>query len=460
MFTFKTQLKNIGRSAYRYSSLACDMTQSQTPLEPEQQLAAVWGLSSPLAGTPTPARQGNAATVRTNPGQPNKFRKGLGKGTNKSPQAKRSREQEAEEEFWMDQDQLDEETIRRILRLLVRAVSRHEQQLTSLEADRSYVFFLEVGHHGLIGMLVQASQAWHQQFEAGTVTTSLRATLWGVLLLEWKTRLDKIENDANALQTAVDLHGMECGAEEGSTSQQRQPTSIPEKQTALLYAEAGKPAGTEEDAIDKWHQQECVHAFTRPPDTLILQAYVADGRGAVVGAGIKGLHHAKSVLLAGSTAAELVVGSPNWSGSSKTNFEAGVYLSLEPSAAAVVEYTRDFDRLFEAGQRLEDAKPAGQGGCVQQLRGHPAAGAHGHGVKIACSRSTGQVWSGHPARSVRIPQSPGQSGLLFRRHYCDWGDWIPVGNKTTYFQMQTRSSDEPMTTFVTCLTCGNRWKFC
>jgi len=34
------------------------------------------------------------------------------------------------------------------------------------------------------------------------------------------------------------------------------------------------------------------------------------------------------------------------------------------------------------------------------------------------------------------------------------------GIKTTYFQMQTRSSDEPMTTFVTCLTCNNRWKFC
>ncbi|KAJ1920229.1 transcription elongation factor TFIIS [Mycoemilia scoparia] len=32
--------------------------------------------------------------------------------------------------------------------------------------------------------------------------------------------------------------------------------------------------------------------------------------------------------------------------------------------------------------------------------------------------------------------------------------------KTTYYQMQTRSADEPMTTFVTCVECGNRWKFC
>ncbi|CAB4038252.1 transcription elongation factor A 1-like [Paramuricea clavata] len=30
----------------------------------------------------------------------------------------------------------------------------------------------------------------------------------------------------------------------------------------------------------------------------------------------------------------------------------------------------------------------------------------------------------------------------------------------TYTQVQTRSADEPMTTFVYCQECGNRWKFC
>lgn len=32
--------------------------------------------------------------------------------------------------------------------------------------------------------------------------------------------------------------------------------------------------------------------------------------------------------------------------------------------------------------------------------------------------------------------------------------------KTTYYQLQTRSADEPMTTYVTCMDCDNHWKFC
>ena len=33
------------------------------------------------------------------------------------------------------------------------------------------------------------------------------------------------------------------------------------------------------------------------------------------------------------------------------------------------------------------------------------------------------------------------------------------GNQCTYYQLQTRSADEPMTTFVTCLLCSARFKF-
>ncbi|KAI5190178.1 transcription elongation factor S-II [Nematocida sp. AWRm77] len=32
--------------------------------------------------------------------------------------------------------------------------------------------------------------------------------------------------------------------------------------------------------------------------------------------------------------------------------------------------------------------------------------------------------------------------------------------KCTYRQLQTRSADEPMTTYVHCVVCNNNWKFC
>ncbi len=32
------------------------------------------------------------------------------------------------------------------------------------------------------------------------------------------------------------------------------------------------------------------------------------------------------------------------------------------------------------------------------------------------------------------------------------------GNQCTYYQLQTRSADEPMSVYVSCCNCGNRWK--
>lgn len=33
-------------------------------------------------------------------------------------------------------------------------------------------------------------------------------------------------------------------------------------------------------------------------------------------------------------------------------------------------------------------------------------------------------------------------------------------NECSYYELQTRSADEPMTTFVQCLTCGHQWRVC
>jgi len=40
-----------------------------------------------------------------------------------------------------------------------------------------------------------------------------------------------------------------------------------------------------------------------------------------------------------------------------------------------------------------------------------------------------------------------------------WCSACKKKTKCDYYQMQTRSADEPMTTFVTCLECSRRWKF-
>lgn len=36
--------------------------------------------------------------------------------------------------------------------------------------------------------------------------------------------------------------------------------------------------------------------------------------------------------------------------------------------------------------------------------------------------------------------------------------WKCKNSKCNYYQMQTRSADEPMTTFISCLVCANRWR--
>lgn len=54
-------------------------------------------------------------------------------------------------------------------------------------------------------------------------------------------------------------------------------------------------------------------------------------------------------------------------------------------------------------------------------------------------------------REAQVAKNQGTETALFKCAKCG-------KRKTTYTQLQTRSADEPMTTFVLCLECGNRWK--
>ena len=61
----------------------------------------------------------------------------------------------------------------------------------------------------------------------------------------------------------------------------------------------------------------------------------------------------------GDTTADLVVGSLNWSTSSKANSECGVLLALASTAPVVTDFDREFERVSDAAEKLEDAKPPG-----------------------------------------------------------------------------------------------------
>jgi len=53
---------------------------------------------------------------------------------------------------------------------------------------------------------------------------------------------------------------------------------------------------------------------------------------------------------------------------------------------------------------------------------------------------------------TKVPESGGVATTQFRCGKCG-------KRETKYTQAQTRSADEPMTTYVSCVNCGNRWKF-
>ena len=52
---------------------------------------------------------------------------------------------------------------------------------------------------------------------------------------------------------------------------------------------------------------------------------------------------------------------------------------------------------------------------------------------------------------IKYELKPEAMTTLFKCRKCN-------SRETSYYEVQTRSADEPMTQFITCLNCNNRWK--
>ena len=88
-------------------------------------------------------------------------------------------------------------------------------------------------------------------------------------------------------------------------------------------------------------------------------AYESDNRGANIGGGLKGLHHAKSVLLGTRDGTQyLIIGSCNFTTSSKANWESGVLVKVDgpdgASSALIRDWMESFQEVSGSGSTLEE----------------------------------------------------------------------------------------------------------
>ena len=119
--------------------------------------------------------------------QPTKFPKRAGKGAGKLE--KRPREPQTAPPRGPKQAHL---------LTLARMMARHEMALQQLEADRSWVIFVDSGSLGIINQLMLTTATWKKQRSKNECSCSLRQALMGAMLMELEARMVKLETDTSA----------------------------------------------------------------------------------------------------------------------------------------------------------------------------------------------------------------------------------------------------------------------
>ncbi|OLP81748.1 hypothetical protein AK812_SmicGene37684 [Symbiodinium microadriaticum] len=141
--------------------------------------------------------------------QPAKFSKQREKGGQGKGQWNRSWGSGSWGDWSKNKDQQSSETteeVAELVKLLAKVVLKLEDDSARLRAESGFILYFDTGAHGILPMLLEASQNWKAKKEEGKVTTSLRVVLLLCALQELQTRLQNVLVDEN-VRAAVIKHG-------------------------------------------------------------------------------------------------------------------------------------------------------------------------------------------------------------------------------------------------------------
>jgi len=149
------------------------------------QVASFWKFSSPMMQN---------MDIDQDRGNPSKYSKPNGKGN-----GRQSRRSHAETNTAPRGAPPSDSHIKQLAKIL----ARHEGALQMLEADRSWVLFMDPGSMGIIPQLMETTKNWQKSRQMGSCNCGLRQALMGSLLMELVARLQKLSADQAAQKTLI-----------------------------------------------------------------------------------------------------------------------------------------------------------------------------------------------------------------------------------------------------------------
>ena len=99
-----------------------------------------------------------------------------------------------------------------LLQVVVKMVTRHEEELARIRIDTNFMMFMDVMQEGVYDLMKLTAEQWHAKFTAKKVTASLRVMLMLALLGEIQDRMVKTVESEEQLQRCLDIGWMAEGS--------------------------------------------------------------------------------------------------------------------------------------------------------------------------------------------------------------------------------------------------------